>query len=78
MSFYSLYGLDWLLFVIILIYLRWLGQKKREAFIIGVLICINSIAIAILVDSIAGVVMNLIFAFMHMRNYVKWGNSKTF
>lgn len=66
------YGVDWLIFVFIAIHLWLLSNRRREAFLFGVLGTICSIILGFLVNSIAVILMNCIFVVMHTKAYLKW------
>ena len=65
-------GIDWALFALIMIHLWLLGNRKRSAFIFGMLACCVGCTFGIMIESIASTAMNAIFFFMHLRAYIKW------
>ena len=73
MDLWKYYGVDWALFFLIVLHLWMLGNKWRAAWIVGVGISICSILFGYLSESVALVLMNVVFIFFHIWNYVKWG-----
>ena len=69
---FKYYGVDWLLFVLIIIHLWMLGNKRRSAWLVGISICSCSIVFGYLTESLAVILMNVIFVTFHIRNYIKW------
>lgn len=68
----SCYGLDWLMFVLLLWHLWLLGNKHRSAFLVGIFATLVGVAVGWLLDSYAIMVMNVVFCGMHLRAYFKW------
>lgn len=69
------YGVDWALFALIVVHLWMLGNKWKWAFIFGFWACCFGLIFGILVGSIASMIMNVVFALMHLRAYWKWSRS---
>lgn len=67
------YGADWLLFAFVLIHLWLLGHKKRTAFLYGVAACCCGFSFGCMTGSVATLLMNAVFAVMHIRAYILWG-----
>lgn len=70
--FFKYYGVDWAIFVILVVHLWLLGNKLRVAFLFGVLGSSCGIAMGFLCDSLAIIVMNAVFVCMHIRAWWKW------
>jgi len=66
------YGVDWLIFIFTLLQLWLLGEKKRSAWIAGGLIAIAAGVLGWMIGSFALVLMNIVFLFFDIWNYVKW------
>jgi hypothetical protein len=67
------YGIDWLLFILVVMHLWMLGNKCRSAFIFGAMACCCGFCFGILIESIATILMNIVFFSMHVRAYIRWG-----
>jgi len=76
MSLLEYYGVDWLIFVFTLLQLWLLGEKKRTAWIAGGLIAIASGTLGWMIGSFALVLMNIVFLFFDIWNYIKWSDSR--
>jgi hypothetical protein len=68
------YGVDWAIFVFTLLQLWLLGEKKRSAWIAGGLIAMASGTLGWMIGSFALVLMNIVFLFFDIWNYIKWSN----
>jgi hypothetical protein len=66
------YGVDWLIFIFTLLQLWLLGEKKRSAWIAGGLLAIAAGVLGWMIGSFALVLMNIVFLFFDIWNYVKW------
>ena len=66
------YGVDWLIFIFTLLQLWLLGEKKRSAWIAGGVIAIAAGVLGWMIGSFALVLMNIVFLFFDIWNYVKW------
>jgi hypothetical protein len=66
------YGVDWAVFVLIVLHLWLLGNRNRFAFILGALGTCFGFAFGILIGSLASVLMNVVFFTMHVRAFFKW------
>ena len=71
---FKYYGIDWLLFILVLIHLWLLGNKNKLAFAFGILGCVCGIVFGIMIESIASVVMNFTFGLLHLRAFIKWSS----
>jgi len=76
MNLLEYYGVDWLIFVFTLLQLWLLGEKKRTAWIAGGLIAIASGTLGWMIGSFALVLMNIVFLFFDIWNYIKWSDSR--
>ena len=72
---FKYYGIDWLLFILVLIHLWLLGNKNKLAFVFGILGCACGVAFGIMIESIASVAMNFSFGLLHLRALVKWSSN---
>ena len=70
--FLKYYGVDWIIFVLVVIHLWLLGNKKRQAFLFGMSGNLCGILLGFLVESLACVIMNFVFATMNANAYRKW------
>lgn len=66
------YGVDWLLFLLIVTHLWLLGNQRRSAFLVGIAATICGVVFGYLIGSFATILMNIVFTFMHIRAYMKW------
>lgn len=73
---YKYYGIDWMVFALIVAHLWLLGSKRRCAFLIGAVACCFGFAFGFLVESVASMIMNSVFCLMHIRVYYKWGQKE--
>jgi hypothetical protein len=71
---FKYYGIDWLMFAAILVHLWMLGNKWRSAWLVGILVSVCSISFGYLSESLAIIIMNVVFITMHIRNYMKWSH----
>ena len=71
-AFFKYYGVDWILFALIVAQLWALGNKWRIGFLIGIAACGFGITLGIMIGSIASFLMNIVFAMMHLRAFLKW------
>jgi hypothetical protein len=63
------WGLDWLIFLFVVTHLLLLnGEHKRLSYICGAISALLGLCFAIWVDAIGGMVANLTFAVLHVRN----------
>jgi hypothetical protein len=69
---FKYYGLDWAIFVLVVCHLWFLGEKRRFAFLFGALAAVFGVVFGCLIDSIATVIMNIVFFGMHLMAYFKW------
>ena len=72
---FKYYGIDWLLFILVLIHLWLLGNKNKLAFVFGILGCACGVAFGMMIESIASVAMNFTFGLLHLRALVKWSSN---
>ena len=70
---FKYFGVDWIIFVLVVTQLWLLANKKRVGFLFGM--CGNTCGIFLgyLVESFACIIMNITFVFMHLNAYRKWG-----
>lgn len=66
------YGVDWLIFIIVVTHLWLLGHRKRVAFLVGASGCVFGFTFGVLTESIACSCMNVVFCCLHLRAYWKW------
>lgn len=70
------YGLDWLAMLMSLLFLYYIGSKKRYAFILGIIGNVVWIFINFLAQIWPGVILNIILIFLNVRGYIKWKTNK--
>jgi hypothetical protein len=70
------YCVDWLIFIFTLLHLWLLGEKKRSAWIAGGLIAMAAGTLGWMIGSFALVLMNIVFLFFDIWNYIKWTEVK--
>lgn len=70
------YGADWggMLFTMVFLYL--VGLKRRNAFLYGLVANLCWFVYAILSESVANGLANIIFAYLNIRGYIKWGKAE--
>jgi hypothetical protein len=71
---FEYYGVDWLIFIFTLLQLWLLGEKKRSAWIAGGMIAVTTGALGFMIGSLAIVLMNVVFLYFDIWNYVKWSD----
>ncbi len=71
--FTNFYGVDWLLFVLVVIHLWMLGHKMRTGFLVGMAAASTGFALGLIIMSAATIMMNVVFLFMHLTAYLRWG-----
>lgn len=69
---FKYYGVDWIIFILVVTQLWLLGNKKRQAFLFGMAGNSCGILLGFLVESIACIIMNSVFVIMHVNAYRKW------
>lgn len=69
---FKFYGLDWLIFLIVVFHIYLIGEGKSVGWILGTIASILSVFLAILCGSFAMVLMNIFYVFMRTWNYFKW------
>ncbi|HIG58669.1 MAG TPA: hypothetical protein EYQ21_04620 [Flavobacteriales bacterium] len=74
MDIFEYYGVDWLIFIFTLLQLWLLGEKKRAAWIAGGMIAVATCALGFMIGSLAIVLMNVVFLYFDIWNYVKWSD----
>jgi len=68
------YGLDWLMFGLILLHLWCMGNKWRIGWIVASVNSCVSMIFGYLVGSPALIIMNVVFICFHIRNFLRWSN----
>ena len=66
------YGIDWLIFLAVVIHLWLLGERKRAAFLFGMTSAMLGLIFSIQIDSIANGIAMVVYFCMHVRAYCKW------
>lgn len=74
---FKYYGIDWGAMIATFFMLYYLGNKKRQGFLFGIIASILWIAFNTLVQSAPGILANIIFVTINLRSYVKWNTTKT-
>ncbi|PHQ78163.1 MAG: hypothetical protein COB69_10550 [Phycisphaera sp.] len=69
---FQYYMADWLAVICMCIYLWRVGNKKRDAFVWGVLSSIFFVALNVQIDSPPGIIFNVIFIPLYARAFWKW------
>ena len=69
---FNYYGVDWLIFLLIVVHLHLIAERKRSAFLFGALATIFGVAFGIMVDSLASILMNVVFCVLHIKAWIKW------
>lgn len=75
--FFNYYGVDWVVFVLIVIHLWMLGNQYKTAFLLGAFASCFGLILGLLINSLASVLMNVVFFFMHLRAFSKWSSEFT-
>ena len=70
--FTKFYGVDWLLFALVVVHLWMLGHKMRTGFLVGILAASTGFVLGLIIESAGTLTMNVVFAFMHLRAYLRW------
>lgn len=66
------YGFDWLALIIGVVGIWKLGSKKRSGFIFYMLAAISGFIFAVLANSVAYMIVNIITFMLQLRGYLKW------
>ena len=69
------YGVDWLIFLLLLFHLWFLGEKRRYAFLFGAAAAVCGIVFGFLVESVGMMCMNTVLCCMHLMAYKKWNKA---
>ena len=67
------FGMDWVAMITSLLFMYYIGSKKRIGFLFGLIAAVAWIYTNIVAHMWAGVLLNLILIGLHVRGYVKWG-----
>ena len=67
------YGLDWLGMIMVLLCVYYIGNKKRYAFIFGLIGCLIWIYVNHMANIIPAVLLNIVLFILYLRGYIKWG-----
>lgn len=70
--FTKFYGVDWVLFLLVVVHLWMLGHKMRAAFLVGVLASATGFVLGLIIMSAGTLTMNVVFAILHLRAYLRW------
>lgn len=70
---FKYWGLDWAIFILVVLNLWFLGSKNhlKTAYFLGLIAAVLGILFNYWVQSCGGVVANLTFMFLHLRNIKK-------
>lgn len=68
------YGIDWLLFALVVLHLWLLGNRKKEAFLYALVANTCGLTLGVLIGSVATILMNVVFMVMNVRAYIKWSS----
>jgi len=66
------YGMDWLAMITSLLFMYYIGNKKRFGFIFGFISGLAWIFTNYVAHIWAGIILNLILLILHVRGYMKW------
>jgi len=69
------YGIDWLAMCGSLLFIYFVGNKKRYSFIIGIIANIAWIVVNFWAHVWAGVIVNIILTGLNVRGYIQWGKN---
>lgn len=70
--FTKFYGVDWLLFVLVVVHLWMLGHRMRAGFLVGIAAASTGFILGLIIMSAGTLTMNVVFVIMHFRAYLKW------
>lgn len=71
-NFAGFYGLDWVAMIGSLLFLYLIGNKKRSAFLVGIVGCLAWIFVNYIAEIWPGVLLNIILVFLNIRGYLSW------
>lgn len=74
---FKYYGVDWGAMVSTFFMIYYLGNKKAQGFIFGVITSILWIIFNCMVQSVPGVFANVVFIVLNVRSYWKWNSEHT-
>jgi hypothetical protein len=71
-SFEKYYGFDWLAMILTFYSIKFLKDKSKAGFALGASASLAWLAFNYLVMSIAGIIANLFFIYMHVKGFISW------
>jgi nicotinamide riboside transporter PnuC len=71
------YGLDWAGMVFAFVSLYYIGKQRKRGFLIGIGGNIAWLGFAILAESLANLLANIIYIALNCRGFWKWKHEKT-
>lgn len=74
---FKYYGVDWGAMISTFFMLYYLGNKKSQGFLFGILTSILWIIFNFMAESIPGVFANIVFIVLNLRSYWKWNKEHT-
>jgi len=69
---FKYYGIDWLIFSILIVHCWMLGNKMRSAFLLGIIASCFGVCLGYLCGSLAVILMNSTFVCLNFCNWRKW------
>jgi nicotinamide riboside transporter PnuC len=74
MEIFKYYGVDWIIFLVVVTQLWLVGNKNRLGFLFGVTGNSFGVILGFMVESLACMMMNCVFIIMHLRGYYIWSH----
>jgi len=70
------YGVDWLATIMSFLFVYNIGNRRRHAFVFGIIANFSWMTFGFMTGSIANVMANIVFVVLNIRGYLKWGKLK--
>ena len=70
------YGVDWIALFSSLLFMYYLGNKKRYGFIFGLIGSIAGLVFGVMIESVANIAASFIFILLNLRGYLLWAKLK--
>ncbi len=73
---FKFYGVDWLVFIFVLLQVYLLGNYRKSGFIAGIIATIFSLVFSCMTGSIANFTLGLCLLCLHFRGYLQWNQKE--
>jgi len=66
------YGIDWIAMITSILFIYYIGNKKRNGFIFGIIAAAAWILVNYWARIWPGILLNILLIAFHVRGYIKW------